>query len=237
MITLFMMGYNEEVFLQYAIDHYRKRFPNCPIVFYDNISTDSTAEIAKKNGAQVIPWDTNNVIDDMKMRDLKNNCWKNATTDWVCVVDPDELININEEQLKIEASKGTTIIKTHGLNMVNMEDNYDFDNICHATEVPQYSKWALFNRTVFTNINYTCGAHSASPQPADKIKLSDTAYPLWHFKCINPDYLVLRAKWTASRISEVNKRNGLGLYWINTDEGTRAGFLVGRELAKNNKVR
>ena len=53
MITVYTMAYNEEVFLQYMIDHYRSKFPNCHIVVYDNQSTDRTIEIALRNNCEV----------------------------------------------------------------------------------------------------------------------------------------------------------------------------------------
>lgn len=81
MITLYTMAYNEEVFLKYMIDHYRSRFPNCRIILHDNESTDSTAAIARENNCEVINFPTNNEIDEFKITQLKNNCWKSANTD------------------------------------------------------------------------------------------------------------------------------------------------------------
>jgi glycosyltransferase involved in cell wall biosynthesis len=234
MITIYTMAYNEEVFLQFMIDHYRNQFPNCKIVLYDNESTDNTAKIAADNNCEIIPFRTNNFIDDFKIRDLKNNCWKSATTDWVLVCDVDELLNISEDELKAEESKGVTIIKSEGWNMVNMEDNYDFANIKHGCRVPQYDKGYLFNHSKINEINYSCGCHSCSPRGT--VKYSNSLYKLYHYKCLNPDYHVQRFHWTAKRLSLVNKKNGMGTYWLASDNDIRAGFNSGREQAKNNKI-
>ena len=234
MITVHTMAFNEEVFLQYMIDHYRARFPGCHIVINDNESTDNTAKIALENGCEVRTYSTNNQLDDIKMAALKNNCWKNAKTDWVLVCDPDELLNINEQQLKQEEANGTTIIRSEGWNMTNLENNFDFSNIKYGTRVPQYDKSYLFNKSKIQSINYVCGAHSA--RPIGNIKYSDTLYKLWHYHCINEDYYILRCKWTAARLSEVNKRHGMGSYYLRSEEDIRAGYKNGQEAAKMNRI-
>lgn len=230
MITVYTMAYNEEVFLQFMLDHYKKRFPNCHIVLYDNDSTDNTVPIALKNNCEIMQYHTNNLVDDFKLRELKNNFWKSAKTDWVLVCDIDELLDINEDDLKYEESIGTTIIKSEGWNMVNLEDNYDFANIKHGSRVPQYDKYYLFNKNHIKDINYACGCHSA--HPTGLVKLSDKPYKLYHYKGINPDYLVERYKLTASRISENNRRCGMGNYYFADEQSIRAGFENGRAVAK-----
>src|SRR5579885_430121 len=139
-ISVFVMAYKEEIILPHMIKHYRDRFPSCKITVFDNQSTDKTAEIARANNCEVIEYNTNNQVDDGKLRNLKNNCWKSATTDWCCVIDADEFLDINEEQLAKEDAAGTTIIRSEAYNMVNMEDNYDIENISYATRCVQYDK-------------------------------------------------------------------------------------------------
>ena len=98
MVTIYNISFNEEVILQKFIDHYKYQFPNCEIVIYDNQSTDKTKEIAIKNGCKVLEYDSNNQIRDDLYLEIKNNCWKKASTDWVLIVDTDEFIYISEEQ-------------------------------------------------------------------------------------------------------------------------------------------
>jgi glycosyltransferase involved in cell wall biosynthesis len=235
MITLYTIAFNEEVFLQYMIDHYRSRFPNCRIVVFDNESTDHTPDIAKKNNCEVTLFKTNNQVDDFEITKLKNNCWKTAGTDWVLICDVDELLNINEQELKSEESAGVSIIRSEGWNMVNMEDNYDFANIKHGARVANYDKSYLFNKKLIKEINYSPGCHRSNPVGA--VKMSSKAYHLWHYKCIHPDHLVERYRITALRLSERNKRCGMGTYWLNqTEETVRASFANARIGVKNNKI-
>lgn len=200
MITIYSMAYNEELLIQFMIDHYRARFPNCNIVIYDNESTDNTAAIAIANGCIVKPYYTNNQIDDDKLRLLKNNCWKDAKTDWVLVCDIDELLEINEKDLRDEELNGTTIIRSEAYNMVNMENNFDIPNIKYGWRNSAYDKNYVFNKKHIKEIYYCHGAHSTSP--IGNIKFSDKKYTLYHYHYINIELSVQRHKLTMSRMSE-----------------------------------
>lgn len=224
------MAYNEELLLQFMIDHYRSRFPDCHIVVNDNESTDRTKEIALSNNCEVLTYSTNSLVDDIKLRDLKNNCWRSAKTDWVLVCDVDELLDINEKDLENEDQLGSTIIKSEGYTMVNMEDNYDFINIKHGIRDTQYDKFFLFNKKKVLNINYECGAHQANP--SGLIKFSNTAYKLYHWRFIHPDLTIIRNKMTAPRLSTINLKTGMGAYVLESEETSRIAFEDIRKRVK-----
>ena len=226
MITIYTISFNEEVFIQFMIDHYRSRFPNCHIVVYDNESTDNTVAIAKANNCEIISYSTNNQIQDSKYLEIKNNCWKNALTDWVLVCDMDELLNINENDLKNEEAQGTTIIKSKAYNMVNMEDNYDLANIKYGARCEPYDKFYLFNKRLIKQINYEPGCHVSAP--VGTIKHSLTDYLLYHYKCINPDFQIARYKLYAQRLSAENVKNSWGNHYIQTDAQIRDSFYLAR---------
>jgi len=227
MITLYTMAYNEEIKMQFMIDHYKKRFPSCNFIIYDNYSTDNTHSIAEKNACEIRMYDSNNQIDDIQLRDLKNTCWKSAKTDWVLVCDVDELLDITEQDLIKEESLGSTIIKSEGYNMVNLEDNCDLPSIKHGFRGTQYDKNYLFNKKFIKEINYECGCHRSSPIGA--INYSNNIYKLYHYSCINPDLMVERYKYTAKRLSEKNKSCGMGAYHLMPEENVRANFASYRK--------
>jgi len=54
-IAVLIPCYNEEVTIEKVIKDFRKELPECDIYVYDNNSKDKTSEIAKKNGAIVVP--------------------------------------------------------------------------------------------------------------------------------------------------------------------------------------
>jgi glycosyltransferase involved in cell wall biosynthesis len=229
MITVYTIAYNEEVIIQFLIDHYRSRFPGCRIVVFDNISTDSTAQIALSNNCEVIPYDTNNQIKDSKYLEIKNNCWKSARTDWVLVCDADELLDINEESLKKEESCGVTAISSEAYNMINIEDNYDLPNIKYGSRCSSYDKTYLFNKKFISDINYDAGCHTC--HAAGSFNKSEKSYLLYHYKCINPDLHIARYKSYQSRLSPENKKNGWGYHYNQTEADIRNSYPIWRAAA------
>jgi glycosyltransferase involved in cell wall biosynthesis len=235
MITIFTMAFNEEIILPFMIEHYRSRFPNCYIVLRDNCSTDSTVQIAKDNNCEIIHYDTKGLHDDFELQELKNNCWKTANTDWVLIVDPDELLDINEEQLKNEERLGTTLIATTGYEMINMKDNYDLSSIKYGLKWDEYGKKCLFNKKYISDINYNCGAHVSNP--AGNIQYSQYIYNIYHYKWISQEYILNRFASTASRMSESNKKHKMG--WENMEpvEKIKEQFQIRRERIKNEGIK
>lgn len=229
MITVYTVAYNEELQIKFLIDHYRIRFPNCQIVVFDNMSTDKTVWIAQRNGCNVIPYDTNDQINDRRYLEIKNNCWKNAGTDWVLVCDVDELLDITEQQLLEEDRLGSTIITSEGYNMVNMEDNYDLENIKYGARHTFSDKSYLFKKTDVQDINYEAGCHRCNP--VGNIKQSDTAYRAYHFNFINIEESVRKYKNYGKRLSPENLANGWGVHYLFPEEKVREEFLEIRKKA------
>jgi glycosyltransferase involved in cell wall biosynthesis len=226
MITVYTVAFNEEVFIQFMIDHYRSRFPGCEIVVYDNESTDATAEIAKKNNCSVITYSTNNQISDRKYLEIKNNCWKTAKTDWVLVCDMDELLNITQDELVQEDAAGVSAISSEGYNMINMKDDYDLDGIVHGSRCEPYDKTYLFNKSKISEINYTPGCHKCNP--TGTFVPSSKKYLAYHYKCINPDFQVARYKSYAERLSPENKKHSWGNHYMQAEQDIRNGYPIWR---------
>lgn len=231
------MAYNEETVLPFMLSHYKKNFPTANIILRDNCSTDRTVEIAKDYGCQVIEYNTNGIHDDFALRQLKNNCWKDLTikSDWVCVLDPDEILCITEKDLQEEEKQGNTIISTQGYDMVNLNDNYDLANMKYGIKDKQYSKFCLFNKKYIQEINYECGGHISNP--IGNVKFSNKTYKLCHYNWISPEYLVGRYALTAIRMSENNKKYGMGSYNFQKEEETRKSFNNRREQCKKEGIR
>jgi len=211
MITVYTLAYNEEILIQFMINHYRKRFADCHIVLYDNSSTDKTVEIAKANGCEIRTYDSGGTLNDGLHMQIKNTCWKDAKTDWVLMCDLDEMLDINKEQLKKEENANTTIIKSEAWTMVNLAETYDLaslEKINHAFRDPGYDKSLLFNKKHIAEINYSPGAHKC--YPSGKIKNSNP-YKLYHYQYIHPDLFTAKRMLTAKRLSEANRKNGWGV--------------------------
>lgn len=211
------------------INHYRMRFPGCCIVVHDNMSTDNTVKIALNNDCEVIPYDTNNQLQDRRYIEIKNNCWKNALTDWVLVCDTDELLDINAEELKKEGRKGFSFIKSKGYEMVNMKDNLDIANIKYGYRYRPYDKTVLFNKKLIREINYTIGAHGCNP--VGTASYSKKAYRLYHYRMVNEGLTVKKFKTYAPKLSPENLKNGWGTNYLMTPKDIHEDYILAHKQA------
>jgi glycosyltransferase involved in cell wall biosynthesis len=229
MITVYTITYNEELLMQFMIDHWRNRFPGCHIVIYDNKSTDKTVEIALANNCEVRGYESNNTLNDGVHMHIKNTCWMDAKTDWVVVCDLDELLEIDQAELLNEESNGTTIINTEGWSMVNLNDDYDFKSMRHGHPDVRYNKRIMFNKKHISHINYGAGAHDCSP--IGNVKYSSKIYTLHHYIFINPDKTVAKSLLTAKRLSQANLQNNWGHQCKRTEAEIREEFSSRRHWA------
>lgn len=228
-LTVYTIAYNEELMLPFMIKWYRERFPSCHIVVYDNESTDKTVNIALEHGCEVLKHDSNNEIRDDLYLEIKNNCWKSARTDWVLICDVDELLDINQEQLIEEESKGVTVISSKGWNMINMEVNkVGLDCKYGKVSAPQYSKNVLFNKAFIREVRYTAGCHTNSFLGA--IKQSEALYDLFHYKFIGEQYTIDRHKEFAARLSKLNLSRKEGIHYLNSEQEIRNQYQGMRDI-------
>jgi hypothetical protein len=226
MVTIYTITYNEEIMIEFFINHYRNIFPNCNIVIYDNYSTDNTVSIAKDLGCEINYYDSNNNLSDSKFLEIKNNCWRDSKTDWVIVCDCDELIQINEEDLINESKNGTTLFKFKGFNIMNTEDDLDLESLSYGFADTMYDKVILFNKSKISNINYNPGCHLA--YPTGDVSYSKSIYNLLHYKYLGVKYTVDRYKIFAERLSDENLRYGWSTHYL-----TKENKIV--DIYKNNK--
>lgn len=229
MITIYTIAYNEEVMMPFFIRHYRKMFPGCRIVVYNNYSTDATFDIcAMTPKCETRMYDTGGKLSDKTYLDIKNNCWRGAVTDWVLIADVDEHLQINQESLEKESTNGVSIIRAHGFNMVNLNDDLNIEGITHGVVAPSYDKFYLFNKAKIRDINYGAGAHRASP--VGQIKFS-TPYLCFHYKYVNIDHMVKRHAHFASRLSDDNIKRGYGGHYLFGEERIKNEFKEARKNA------
>lgn len=194
-IDVFAICYNEEVMLPYFIAHYQAMGAN--ITIFDNLSTDRSKEIIEAAGCTYKTYYSKNQIRDDLYLEIKNNCWKKSTADWVVVCDIDELLEIPF------STKSYTIINTKGFDMLG--------NPGTRTGVPNrmYSKHIMFRPNHFQEIGYKPGCHSCSPK--GKIVGSLELANLLHYKYRSEDYVFQRHLMYQERLSDLNKQYGWGV--------------------------
>lgn len=215
MVTVHVITYNEELMIEFFINHYRKNFPNCKIVIYDNESTDNTVEIAKKYGCEIIIYSTDDTLSDQKYLEIKNNCWKTSETDWNIICDCDELIEVTSEDLINEENLGTNCFKFEGVSMMNNTDEINISKMKYGFKDVGFDKNYLFNKKYINDINYAPGAHSSNPTLTNpnKLKYSDKIYRALHYKYLSPQYTIDRHSLFGKRLSVDNKRKGWGIHY------------------------
>ena len=222
-INVFIICYNESAMLPHTIKHYRKYLPNCTITILDNQSTDNSVEIATSLGCNCITWNTNNIIDDYKLRDLKNNCWKNVQSGWIIVADMDEFLYVTEKELEREYVQGTTILRVKGYDMNGESNTTDLTDI-DLQQIVKYvdnnleSKNLCFLREKITDINYDFGAHTCHPQ--GYIQYSSPVYINKHMVNLGLPYLIDKMIKRYERSIEMRKRGLATHYTSNVTEIT-----------------
>jgi glycosyltransferase involved in cell wall biosynthesis len=214
MITVYTLTYNEEIILPFFIESYKKNFPSCEIVVYDNQSTDKTVDIARNYGCIVHSFDTNGKFSDLHHQHIKNNCWKTSKTDWVVVCDCDEIVNVREEDLLKEEKMGVDFLRFEGYAMINPNpEKLEIKNLNTGYRDIQYDKPYLFNKRNVLEVNYSSGAHECNPLmklDAD-VRFSDFSYQCFHYKLLSIDYVLAKHRAYYYRLSEENIKNGWGI--------------------------
>ncbi len=229
LITVFGLCYNEELMLPYFISHYRKMFPDCRIVLWDNESTDKTHEIAIANNCEIVLYSTAGKLNDVKYLELKNNAWKTALTDWVLVCDMDEFVDIDERRLSAEEETGSTLVRFEGWNMTAINETLNPTEIKTAIRAESYDKSYLFNKRYIEEINYSPGAHKADPKGL--VRLSVNTYRCFHYKYLNLEYMIKRHAHFAARLSDENKAKGYGGHYQYTRQRITKEFTTAQRNA------
>jgi len=170
-------------------------------------------------GAEVKQFGTPGVLSDDDYLTVKNNCWKKSKADWVIVCDADEiLIAPSRLTLEINANDGFTIYKTIGFDVVSFEMPIrSYSEIRNGYRNENYSKSVIFNPREIKEINFKYGCHVS--KPVGNVSYHPQPLILMHYRNIGgPQRLVDRHALYRPRMSEKNKRFGLGCHYEYTDE-------------------
>jgi glycosyltransferase involved in cell wall biosynthesis len=229
-VHAFFLTYNEANILPHLLRYYSTFCEQITIM--DNGSTDDTVKIAESfKNVDIIPFESNEEFNDLVHIKLKNNVWKSSIgyADYVILGDADEfLYHENMVDFLIESKeKGITIFTPEGYHMVadvdfilKPEDNI-FDLVKNGVRTPVLDKPMMFDCNKLFEINYGFGCHNASP--LGKVEpCYDPALKMLHYKFLGLKDHMYKQKIRAERLSEFNKQNGFGLYYLfNEEEQTK----------------
>ena len=217
-LSVYAICYNEEVLLPHFIQHY-KNLGADSITIYDNNSTDNSQKIIYESECNLITYDSYNQIRGDIYMNIKNQCWKFDTHDWVVVCDIDEFLFINDAAMN----------NLHKHNIVNAQ-GYSVLGIPPSTlgtEDNAYSKKLLFRPSHYKNINYSAGAHRITPELNLGYGLSGNREicTILHYNNISEEYVLERYKMYEARLSKINKQYNWGHQYIaQTEQTVKARF-------------
>lgn len=182
---------------------------------YDNYSTDGSVELAKSFGFEVRTFGRMGVLNDQHYLDVKNECWKEQigkSVNYVIVVDADEFVFIDD----LTESDGSAPVVS-GFNMIsNILPVDEITEINTGSESESYSKQAIFNPDLITNINYVHGCHK-NRMTGHIIRKGHCR--LLHFRQIGGiDMILKRHAEYRKRMSKFNLDHGMGIHYLHSDE-------------------
>lgn len=239
-IECYTIAYNEEKIIGYFIDHYKQFCTK--IVIYDNESTDNTRDIIhsyKDDSVVLERYCSNNTLNDSIYLDIKNNCWKNTSADYVIVVDCDELLHCDNLQGYLSTTKHA-VYKPTGYDMVSEkfpESGRITELVKEGIESTNYSKLCIFSPSAVSEINYEMGCHNANP--IDKNGRPITPYfsgsdlKLLHYKNLSFDYRYSKHLAYKNRMSEFNKNSGAGIHYMYDEDQQKNEFY---NIYNNRKI-
>lgn len=216
---VFIVCYNEAIMMPHTVAHYRSRFPKCQITIYDNESSDDSVKIAKSLGCRVISLDTQGILNEFFLTDLRNSGWK-TVNDWVIVCDMDEWLCLDESQITQEQEKGTTILKVRGYNIIansQSEDLSDLDlqTLSMGMFNPYECKNVCFNAKYIKDIQFSLGAHSCSP--IGVVKFSEKEYILKHMDELGVPYKCYKNKLRFDRSERMRTEHGMCNHYVSDE--------------------
>ena len=231
-VAVYAVCHNEEVLIPYFVRNYEWAER---IVIYDDASTDRTREILRGfPRVEVRAFDTGGVLDNGILLDFKNRCWKECRGggfDWVIVVDIDEFVwapNL-PGRLRDWRSEGYSIIRPRGYAMVSQAlpvANAALPEHCKRG-VPDegYSKPCIFNPGKISEIQFTPGAHDCRPA-GDVRELRTDEAKLLHYRLLNMDMVLARARIRQKRQSAADHRRGWGFQHRWSEDRWRQEFAT-----------
>lgn len=222
-VDCYFLNWNECDQIRLTISHYLSFCRR--VIVYDNYSDDGSDAIAAEMGCEVRKFGTVGVLDDFSYLDVKNHAWKDSNADYVIIADLDEILYHPDIMavLDMEKKRGTTLFRTQGYNMFsNHLPSLHYDEVKTGVLDGTYSKSVIFDPKAIREIDYLPGCHVA--RPTGSVEVSLTTLPLLHYRCIGGFQRMLdRHTLYNSRLSERNKRFGMGNYgWVTDPEQIKA---------------
>lgn len=251
-IVVYTFCYNELDILPFVVDYW-KRFAS-KVVVYDNQSSDGSREfLSKLDFVELRTYDTNNQLDDIQLKNLKNEVWKESRgkVDFVNVCDLDECLFIPDlEFLNKARNDGISVITPKTFNLIDPEfPKYD-GQLMHL-KTPRYyietwddrdrpelygqikQKTLLFDPTLVENSNYKIGCYRSNFQHFGKSIITNEVKCL-HLHDVGLVRKIRRYKERAMRMSRENIKLHLSDFYLESSQKITSDFI--ETLVESRKI-
>jgi glycosyltransferase involved in cell wall biosynthesis len=224
-LHVYTVCFNEERMLPYFLEHYARWASK--IVVYDNMSTDRSAEIIRSwPNTEIIPFDTDGQLQELRLTEIRSNCWKGDDADYVIVCDVDEFLHVDDLPEFLAAQPEIDVFEALGFNMIARRFPSDYsrsllDQVRRGSFAGNYCKMMLFKPRSVHAMNYGPGSHTASPEgsaPLRVLRATDHAgrLRLLHYKYLSLDYLVDRHTTLAGRLGTEYSTHGYAFHYLDS---------------------
>jgi len=238
-ITIYTMSYNEEKMLPFFLDHYSKFATR--VVIYDNESTDNTVKIAKEHPLvkEIYSVKTGDSFDESIQVKIKNSCWEKDTSDYVMIVDTDELIYHEDGIVNYIKSNEQPVYRCIGYNMISESFPKGGESITSQIKSGvfdrMYCKPVIFNPNIITKADFEPGLHNGRfYNETSEFIPKESELKMLHYKNIGFKYRIDRHKMFSKRMSEYNKKTGASIHCTWDTKTQKAEF--DDILARSSKI-
>lgn len=249
-IEVFTFCWNEMTVLPFAVDYWRRYADH--VTVFDNGSTDGSVEFMQQHSdlITILPFDTNNQINDQLLLNMKNDCWRWARgrADLVVVGDMDEMLIPVGNELQRMLDEGFTVCTPRWFTMMSDEIPVHEDGkLLHELRpyaIQSPGKVILFDPNKIDNVNYDPGAHQCRPEGI--VRWFDGGiYCLHTDHNFSLDNKINRYKLMNARQSAINRQKGWGIHYAFSEEHLRQwwneawqqtsdfGNLITKEVEQN----
>jgi glycosyltransferase involved in cell wall biosynthesis len=165
-VWAYVLVWNEELMLPYYLKHYSQFCDK--IIIYDNMSTDSTCDIAREYGNQVeiIPFETNGEFNDYTHIELKRKSIQHAKgqADFIILTDCDEFVYHTDLKSFLSQNQNCSVFYPAGFQMASDDFPYDlpgqlYDYVQWGEPNPWYVKPMIVNLNLIDDLEWVEGAH------------------------------------------------------------------------------
>jgi len=228
-ISIYAIAYNEEKMLPFFLDHYSKFASK--IIIFDNESTDNTINIAKEHPLvkTVYSVKTGDSLDDSMYVEIKNSCWEGDDSEYVMLVDVDELIYHDTDIVEYLENTKQPVYRCCGYNMISETFPNNIESI--TTQIKQgvfdrfYSKPVVFNPNIIKKTDFDLGTHDGRfYDEKGLITPMESELKMLHYKNLGFEYREARHKMFAKRMSDFNRRTGAGIHYTWDTETQKSEF-------------